>query len=33
VIDAFNPPTVWQPFGAFSMVAVDVVLFVNGLPL
>jgi enamine deaminase RidA (YjgF/YER057c/UK114 family) len=23
VIDAFNPPTVWQPFGAFSMVAVE----------
>ncbi len=19
MIDAFNPPTVWQPFGAFSM--------------
>jgi len=23
VIEAFNPPTVWQPFGAFSMVAVE----------
>jgi len=23
VIDAFNPPTAWQPFGAFSMVAVE----------
>jgi len=23
VIEAFNPPTVWQPFGAFSMAAVE----------
>lgn len=23
MIEAFNPPTVWQPFGAFSMVAVE----------
>jgi enamine deaminase RidA (YjgF/YER057c/UK114 family) len=23
VIDAFNPPAVWQPFGAFSMIAVE----------
>src|SRR5215472_8616171 len=23
MIDAFNAPTVWQPFGAFSMVAVQ----------
>jgi enamine deaminase RidA (YjgF/YER057c/UK114 family) len=23
VIDAFNPATVWQPFGAFSMAAVE----------
>jgi 2-iminobutanoate/2-iminopropanoate deaminase len=23
VIDAFNPPSVWRPFGAFSMVAVE----------
>jgi 2-iminobutanoate/2-iminopropanoate deaminase len=23
VIEVFNPPTVWQPFGAFSMAAVE----------
>ncbi len=23
MIEAFNPPTVWQPFGAFSMAAVE----------
>ena len=23
MIEAFNPPTVWQPFGAFSMAAIE----------